>query len=323
MNHQSSLSNLTEDHKVILMLCSDLNDENANRPKTLSLIEYHQVVQSLLKINKSPQDLLDKDVLIEISIAAQLDQSRLMNLLARGFKLSLSLEKWESSGIWILTRSDTAYPSRYKRHLKEKSPPLLYGVGNQSLLNQFSTFGIFSDDDTDDESKDFISHIAQLCAQNRLVIISSTNRIDQIAMRSTLEAGGACVGIVYDQLLQKSLERQYLRYINDGRLTLISPHAPNFKSQNTTELERHQLSYPLSDYALVVHSQFQKGETWMDALEELKKRPHSVFVRIKDSSIANQNLADEYGAFVWPTTIDPVGLKEQLNQIINPINILK
>jgi predicted Rossmann fold nucleotide-binding protein DprA/Smf involved in DNA uptake len=323
MTHQSSLSNLTEDHKVILMLCSDLNDENANRPKPLSLIEYHQVVQSLLKSNQSPQHLLEKDVLIEVSNSTQIDQSRLMRLLARGFKLSLTLEKWESAGIWVLTRSDQTYPARYKRHLKEKSPPLLYGIGNQSLLNQFSTLGIFIANDLDEESKHFICHIAQRCAQNRLVIIASTNGIDQIAMRATLEAGGACVAVVYDHLLQKSLERQYLAYLYDGRLTLISPHQPNFKYQPDLDTERHSFTAPLSDYALVVHSQSQRGETWQDTVDRLKKTHQPVFVRMKDSSDDNQKLIKEHGALVWPETTDPIVFKEQLNQIINTANAVK
>lgn len=66
---------------------------------------------------------------------AKITRERLEALLQRGSSMALALEKWQRSGLWVITRSDPAYPRRLKKRLKHAAPPVLYGCGNPELLN--------------------------------------------------------------------------------------------------------------------------------------------------------------------------------------------
>ena len=55
-------------------------------------------------------------------------------LLERGVALALAVEKWANQGIWVMSRSDPDYPGRWHERLKQKAPPLLFGVGRKNLL---------------------------------------------------------------------------------------------------------------------------------------------------------------------------------------------
>lgn len=66
---------------------------------------------------------------------ARLTHDRILQLLSRGHSLALATEKWLRTGLWVVTRSDVAYPWRLKQRLKTESPPALFGAGDMGLLN--------------------------------------------------------------------------------------------------------------------------------------------------------------------------------------------
>ena len=82
-----------------------------------------------------PSSLLDPAYIKEAASGSGLDENRLDTLLGRGTQLGFAVENWQRNGIWVISRSDPDYPARYKKHLKEKAPPLLFGVGERSLLH--------------------------------------------------------------------------------------------------------------------------------------------------------------------------------------------
>jgi predicted Rossmann fold nucleotide-binding protein DprA/Smf involved in DNA uptake len=123
---------MSEDAKAILLLCGHLGGESEHEP--LAQRAYNQVVQWLLGKNLRPADLLSPERIPALSLESGLPELRLTGLLKRGVKLGFALEKWNRSGIWVICRSDQDYPARYKTHLKDKAPPILFGVGEHSLL---------------------------------------------------------------------------------------------------------------------------------------------------------------------------------------------
>ncbi len=302
---------LTEDTKAIILLCGVFGNDRSQKP--LSMTEYSSLVRWLIKVKIRPGDLLDKKHVTEAALESGIAKQRLESLLGRGVQLGFAVEEWESNGIWVLSRSDKDYPSRYKKHLKDKAPPLLFGVGDRSLLKG-GGMGIVGSRNVDQAGQSFTHKISELCAYYRMPVVSGGARgVDQIAMTTALEADGCSIGILAENLLKKSLERSARHAISDGRLLLLSPYHPNARFSVGTAMGRNKLIYAMADYGLVVSADYQRGGTWAGATEELK-RNHSlpVFVRIeKEMPPGNSKLVD-LGAIPWPDSIDRKNFKQQL-----------
>jgi predicted Rossmann fold nucleotide-binding protein DprA/Smf involved in DNA uptake len=196
----------TEDTKAIILLCGVFGKDRSEKP--LSLAEYSSLVRWLIGVKMRPGDLLQKENVTEASMGSGIDRQRLELLLGRGVQLGFAVEEWQRNGIWIISRSDTDYPTRYKKHLQDKAPPLLFGVGDRSLLNG-GGLGIVGSRHVDHEGEVFTRQVAELCAYNRMPIVSGGARgVDQIAMTAALEAGGVTIGILAENLLKKKCRAQ-------------------------------------------------------------------------------------------------------------------
>lgn len=305
---------LTDDTKVIILLCGVFGKNCSQKP--LSLTEYSSLVHWLIKSKMRPGDLLQREDITEVSMGSGIDKQRLKSLLGQGVQLGFAVEEWQRNGIWIISRSDTNYPARYKKHLKYKAPPLLFGVGNRSLLRG-GGLGIVGSRNIDQKGEDFTRQIAELCVYNRMPVVSGGARgVDQISMNAALEAGGVAIGILADSLLKKSVERKYRHAIADDRLLLISPYHPNARFSVETAMKRNKLIYTMSDYGLVVSAEHKKGGTWAGAEEELKRENAlPVFVRAEnDAPQGNSKLLD-IGAISWPESIDRNNFRQQLHNL--------
>lgn len=305
---------LTEDTKAIILLCGVFGKDRAQKP--LSLAEYSSLVRWLIEVKMRPGDLLQKDNIHQASMGSGIDKQRLESLLGRGVQLGFAVEEWQRNGIWIISRSDADYPARYKKHLKDKAPPLLFGVGNRSLLKG-GGLGIVGSRNVDQVGEAFTRQAAELCVYNRMPVVSGGARgVDQISMNAALEAGGITIGILAENLLKKSVERSARQAIADGRLLLLSPYHPNARFTVGTAMGRNKLIYAMSDYGLVVSAEHKKGGTWAGADEELKKENAlPVFVRIgNDVPQGNSKLLD-LGAIAWPDSIDRNTFIQQLHDL--------
>ncbi len=305
---------LTNDTKAIILLCGALGKGSSVKP--LTQVEYTRLVQWLIHENMRPADLLNYN---EINIAAagcRVEADRLKALLGRGVQLGFAVEEWQQKGIWIISRSDEDYPKRLKKHLKDKAPPLLFGVGNRALL-QGGGLAIVGSRNVDSKGAEFTKKTAELCAFNSLPVVSGGARgVDQIAMSSSLDAGGTTIGILADSLLKKSLERQSRNAINDKRLLLISPYHPNARFTVGTAMGRNKLIYSMSDYGLVVSAEYNKGGTWSGAKEELSRdQPVTVFSRQGDNVPKGNMRLLELGAIPWPEKIEKANFLQQVSDL--------
>jgi predicted Rossmann fold nucleotide-binding protein DprA/Smf involved in DNA uptake len=303
---------LTDDTKAIILLCGTLGKDSSLKP--LSQTEYISLVRWLISQNLRPSSLLNQENIQEAASGSGLDVSRLTALLARGVQLGFAVEEWQSKGIWIISRSDSEYPERYKKHLGEKSPPLLFGIGPRDLLKG-GGLAIVGSRNVDPEGEDFTKSVAGLCAANQLPVVSGGARgVDQIAMTTALAEGGIAIGVIAENLLKKSLERDYRNAIADQRLLLISPYHPNARFTVWSAMARNKLIYAMADYGLVVSAEHKKGGTWTGAKEELnREKPVSVFVRVKGKIPSGNKKLLDLGALEWPTEASQVNLVEQLN----------
>ncbi len=308
---------LTDDAKVIVLVCGILGDDRSVKP--LSQTEYSTLVSWLISKNMRPKDLLQRENAnaAATGIEAKVDPKRLLSLLERGVQLGFIIEEWQRNGIWIISRSDDDYPKCYKTHLKDKAPPLLFGIGNRDILHSGGV-AIIGSRNIDAVGEKMTRQAAELCANNKMTVISGGARgVDQIAMKAALDVNGVAIGVLAENLLKKSLERNARKAIAEERLLLISPYHPKARFSVGTAMGRNKLIYALANYGLVINAEYKKGGTWAGAVEELKRdNAISVFVRFGENiPLGNKKLL-ELGAIKWPKQSSEGNLKQQLDRFI-------
>jgi len=267
---------LTEDTKAIILLCGVLGKKASVNP--LSQTEYTKLVRWLMENKLRPASLLNPAHIKGAASGSGLDENRLEVLLGRGTQLGFAVENWQRNGIWVISRSDTDYPDRYKKHLKEKAPPLLFGVGERSLLHG-GGLAMVGSRNVDSTGEAFTREVATWCAQNLIPVVSGGARgVDQVSMTSALDAGGTSIGVMADNLLKKSLGKTFRKAISAKRLLLISPYHPEAPFRGWAAMGRNKLIYAMADFALVVSSDHKTGGTWAGATKWFNRHFSSVTI---------------------------------------------
>jgi predicted Rossmann fold nucleotide-binding protein DprA/Smf involved in DNA uptake len=274
-------STLTADTQAVLLLCGELGQRGSNGLKPLGLRQYNNLATWLKTEGLRPGDLLTLEGKTKLGglQTAEVNPDRVAPLLDRGTALALVVEKWERSGLWVISRSDSCYPERLKRYLGQAAPPLLYGVGSKSLLNRGGLAVVGSRDRTDEDG-DFARRVGEHCAHEGVAIISGAAKgIDRDAMAGALEVGGWALGVLAEGLAKTATSGQYRAGLVSDHLTLVSPFDPDARWFAYNAMERNKLLYGLSDAALVVASSADSGGTWAGAIEALQLGKVKVFVK--------------------------------------------
>jgi predicted Rossmann fold nucleotide-binding protein DprA/Smf involved in DNA uptake len=307
---------MSEDAKVILLLCGHLGGDDSAIPLTQR--EYNQVVKWLLGKGLRPIDLYSSDHVSVLSGDTGLDEARLSLLLRRGVKLGFALEQWNQSGIWVVCRSDSDYPIRYREHLKEKAPPILFGTGDRALLKGGGV-AIVGSRSVDADGEAFARDVAARCARDGMPVISGGAKgVDQTAMSSALEAGGNVIGVLSDSLLRRSVEREARRALAAGRLLLLSPYHPEAAFTVGNAMGRNKLIYGLADYGVVVSSDYNKGGTWEGAIEELRRENSlPVFVRSGPSVPKGNQELIKRGGITFPCYPEEASIRETFDHAVH------
>ncbi len=307
---------LTEDTKATILLCGILGKKRTINPLTQT--EYTRLVHWLINAQLRPSSLLNPEYIKDAASGAGLDEKRINSLLNRGTQLGFAVENWQRNSIWVISRSDKDYPARYKQHLKDKAPPLLFGVGDLSLLRG-GGLAIVGSRNVDEIGESFTKDAARNCVECKMPVVSGGARgVDQVSMEAALDAGGSSIGIVADNLLKKSIGKKFRKAISRNRLLLISPYHPEARFTVGTAMGRNKFIYAMADFALIVSAEYKKGGTWAGATEELRRDISiPVFTRI-DKSVpkGNKKLLD-HGAIKWPAIPSAHNLNLILRQAAN------
>lgn len=228
-----------------------------------------------------PQDLLELNPEHQGSRTPPFPLDRLTLLLDRGAALALAVEKWESKGIWVVSRSEETYPSLVRR-LGQLAPPLFYGVGDPSLTDhEPGGLAVVGSRHAPAEAIAFTRIVASACAaQNTPVISGGAAGIDSEAVTAALEAGGKAIAVLADRLARTSVSSRYRDAISDGRLLLLSPYDPDAGFHIGNAMGRNKFIYAVASAGLVVHTAENEGGTWAGAIEALKRGTPPVYVRV-------------------------------------------
>ncbi len=296
--------------------------EDAASSDRLTPGEYKRLVRSLLQMEMQPGDLLKSgsedrllasQPVVEPVVEPIFEKARLQRLLARGFLLSQAVERWQTRGLWVVSRADALYPARLETLLHEDAPALLFGCGDISLC-ETGGLAVVGSRDVDESLIEYTRAIGGLAAKAGKTLVSGGARgIDQAAMRGALEEGGPVVGVLADSLEKTALNREHRDLIQDGQLVLISPYDPAAGFNVGNAMQRNKLIYALADAALVVSSDYEKGGTWAGAVEQLRKfRFVPVYVRSTGDRGRGLEALEQKGASPWPNPTDGKSLSAVL-----------
>lgn len=310
------MPNLSLNTQAILMLTAPLiAGRNPGNPDTLSPNEYKRLARHLREIERQPADLVSTDAPEVIRACANVvEEGRLHRLLGRGFLLSQAYGHWQARAIWVVSRADSEYPARLKERLRENAPAVLYGCGDRGLLES-GGLAVVGSRHVDGALVDYTLSIGQIAARaGRMLISGGAKGIDQAAMRGALEAGGKACGVLADSLERTAMSREHRNLLLDGHLVLISPYDPGAGFNVGNAMQRNKLVYALSDAALVVSSDLDKGGTWAGAIEQLDKlRLVPVYVRSAREGSPGLEALHKKGALAWPDPQDPGGFDTLFN----------
>jgi predicted Rossmann fold nucleotide-binding protein DprA/Smf involved in DNA uptake len=313
---------ITENAKAILLLCGRFGAGDslpAGRQDTgaqpLNIKEYDELATWLLSKKWWPADLLNEENQGALSDAfAPVEPARMKALLARGASMAIAIEKWVNKGLWVLCRSDEAYPQRLKQHLKRCAPPILYGAGDRALLSK-GGLAVVGSRHIDAEAEAFARAVGRRAAQSGMQLISGAARgVDETAMHGAFEEGGAVIGVMADSLLRAAVSGKYREGIRSGQLVLISTYNPEAGFNVGHAMGRNKYIYALADFAVVVSSDYQEGGTWAGADEELRRESgRPVFVRTGAGVPKGNTELLRKGAKPFPADALTAGLKDALN----------
>ena len=295
-------SDLSPDTQAVLLLCGNLGQRGEAGIKPLGPKQYSALAQWLKAQALSPADLLTPEGRSTLANGAlsELPAHRLDPLLDRGAALALVVERWQRSGIWIVSRSDEAYPERLEKYLGQAAPPVLYGVGPIQHLSKGGLAVVGSRDRSDDDGG-YARRVGEQCAREGIAVISGAAKgIDRDAMGGALESGGVVVGVLAEGVAKYAMAVELREQIADGRLALVSAYEPEVRWQTWTAMERNKFLYGLSDAALVVASGEETGGTWAGATEALRAARISVYVRTDDPMPAGNSRLLAMGGLPFP-----------------------
>ncbi|NAR99504.1 DNA-processing protein DprA [Acinetobacter haemolyticus] len=268
--------------QATMLLCCYFNKNEVKNFKPLSGLEYSKLAQWLYQNKWSPADLLTKtdEILTEWSDSkGKITAERIKQLLSRGVSMSFALEKWTKQGIWVISRVSEFYPKAIKKHLGEQRPPILFGLGNQQLLNQAGLGFVGSRSISEDDGFFASDKAIQAVDEGYTVISGGAKGVDQVAMQAALDHGGRSVGILADGIYTNEARRIFLDYLRQGTLVLISPFFPEAGFSVGSAMARNKFIYTMSEAVIVVKSDKDKGGTWTGAKENLNKKWVPLLVR--------------------------------------------
>ena len=273
---------LNENTQAVLLLTCHFAKSQKDGVKPLTVSEYARFAEWLLANQYQPLSLFGhaEEIFSKWSDRKNaITLERVKELLGRGMAMSLALEKWQKVGMWFLTRSDSDYPVRLKQKLGTLSPPVIFGLGNKQLLKTGGLAVVGSRNIEKDEAA-FAKAIGHQAALEGITLVSGGAKgVDETAMLSCLQSEGNALGILADGLYNAALSSKWRTYIKSEMLCLISTYFPEARFHTGNAMGRNKYIYSLSDQALVVRSDKDKGGTWAGATENLKKGWVPLFVK--------------------------------------------
>lgn len=259
--------------QATLLLTARLTASPDDSTKSLDVSEWNKLARWLRAAAFGPEDLIkgNSSVILDGWVDDKISKERILALLDRGHALALSLDRWLGAGMWILGRSDPAYPERLKRRLSEHAPPILYGYGDVQLFRS-GGIAIVGSRNADRNDLQLAEQLGAQCSESGHNVISGGAKgIDERAVRGSLEGSGTGILVLADSLLKNASKKQYRDAVISKDLVLLTPYSPETSFSVGNAMGRNKLIYCLADAAIAVSSSNGAGGTFTGAVENLKR----------------------------------------------------
>jgi predicted Rossmann fold nucleotide-binding protein DprA/Smf involved in DNA uptake len=297
---------LSNDSFALLLLCSHLGLPDEPDVKPLSAREWSKLEPRLAADSLSIAELPGSSAArIKSTLRADNEEAaRLASLLDRGSVMKEELDRLAELGVWVITRFDDAYPGRLSERLKSGAPVMLYGAGEAALLKRRG-LAVVGSRNVDPRGFALTELVGNACADSKLLVYSGGARgVDKTAMGAALTAGGSAAGLLADSL-EKAVRAADARLaIGEGQLALATPYSPHASFNVGMAMARNKLIYALSDFALVIASDAEKGGTWAGAEEAIKAGWVPVFAVDGPDAPDGNRLLIKRGAIPFPASFD-------------------
>lgn len=254
---------LTDNDKAALVLTTRLG--NQSRP-SLPPTMWHRVSRRLRDAGLTPASLFHSLDSLEPS-----EQPRFRELLADATNVLLEAEQLRDRGIWTLPITSDGYPQRLVERLGDNAPPVLFGVGDQTLDG--GGVGMVGSRNVTAEGAEAAQSMATEAVRiGKRVISGAARGVDQLAMRAARDSGGSVVGVLADALTKRIRTSEMLAALDSGTTSLITQQHPSAGFSPGAAMGRNKLIYALADITVVIASDLDSGGTWTGATEAQRHR---------------------------------------------------
>ena len=207
---------------------------------------------------------------------------RIVGLLAEEDVLDHYLSRGRRAGCTPITRVSPEYPLLMRKNLGLDSPGILWARGDLQLLNTPAA-ALVGSRDLEPENRRFARELGRQAALQGLTLVSGNARgADRAAQTAALEAGGAVISIVADELAKQPLEEKILYLSEDG-------FAESFSAARA--LSRNRCIHAMVWRTFVAQTASGMGGTWDGAVKNLRAGWSSVYC-FDDGSEGIRRLCD-------------------------------
>lgn len=198
------------------------------------------------------------------------------------------LANLESNGINVTTKYEDNYPTVLTKHLKKRAPLYLFYCGDITIIKPgISILGL---NKMTKKDRIYTKKLIDKAIDNDLMYISNDVKgIDEIALLYALHHSCKCVNFVCERLGAK--KEDYMRYIKNKQLVMLSAKDPNCYFDVTNAIDRNSYVCALSKYQIVVSSSINNGATWFTSLQNLHNK-WTVPMAIEGIYLGNDRLLD-------------------------------
>jgi predicted Rossmann fold nucleotide-binding protein DprA/Smf involved in DNA uptake len=296
---------LSSETQAALLLTGHFHGSEGKNVRPLGPSEWARFASCLKEQGLRPSSLLEgsagnlRDLIEQVEIPGE----RIEALLQRSVALALSLEKWNRAGIWVMSRASREYPQKLKQRLGVQAPPILYGCGDEGLLNS-GGLAIVGSRNAGDADLSLTAELSRFAANEGIVLVSGGARgVDDTAMQTVLGQRGVVIGVLADSLQRNAVSSKYRGALREHRAVLVSAAAPEARFNVGNAMARNKYIYCLADAAVVIHSG-SGGGTWNGAVEALRHQWVPVWVaRSSDQEAANPLLVEKGAAWLPPEAL--------------------
>ncbi|PRR82335.1 DNA-processing protein DprA [Clostridium vincentii] len=278
---------------AIILLCSNLAiNHKVDTIKPFTMVEWSKLAKIIWSSSiKEPSNLfnlskeqIEKELLIE-----EKESERIIKLLSKAGQLTFELNELKKLGINITTRADKTYPKILRERLKQKCPPMIYYCGNIEILcnNLVGVVGLKSVDEYDIE---FTKQLADKIVKDKYSLIcGNADGVDSVSQVQVLKNNGKVVQFIGDSMINRIKKKEVREDIVKGNLLLMSDSNPRSGISVYSAMDRNKYIYGLSELTVVVSADYNKGETWTGAAENLQNQWTPTLVRF-DENVPKGNL---------------------------------